>query len=184
MGTGIAREFLDQRGGLLSAFFILLWKLLVRDQCGDECRLPVVFRQRREGESEQRQSDERDGARDRGQARTHLVPRPECEDHEPDKCAGERTAEMGCDGLAKATQVDGVYSADPKKFAGATRYDRLTYDEVLQRNLQVMDMAAIALARDNDMPLIVFSIEESGNLARLLTGEARATTIAAGAGPA
>ena len=101
-----------------------------------------------------------------------------------DTTAVLRGIEMGCDAVAKATQVDGVYSADPKKFAGATRYDRLTYDEVLQRNLQVMDMAAIALARDNDMPLIVFSIEESGNLARLLTGEARATTIAAGAGPA
>jgi uridylate kinase len=98
-----------------------------------------------------------------------------------DTTAVLRGIEMGCDVVAKATQVDGVYSADPKKNPAATRYDQLTYDEVLQRNLQVMDMAAIALARDNDMPLIVFSIEESGNIARVLAGEARATTISAGA---
>jgi uridylate kinase len=95
-----------------------------------------------------------------------------------DTTAVLRGIEMGCDAVAKATQVDGVYSADPKKDASAVRYDRLTYDEVLQRNLQVMDMAAIALARDNGMPLVVFSIEESGNIARVLAGEARATTIA------
>ena len=95
-----------------------------------------------------------------------------------DTTAVLRGIEMNCDAVAKATQVDGVYSADPKKNPGATRYDRLTYDEVLQRNLQVMDMAAIALARDNNMPLVVFSIEESGNIARVLSGEARATTIA------
>lgn len=95
-----------------------------------------------------------------------------------DTTAVLRGIEMNCDAVAKATQVDGVYSADPKKNPGATRYDQLTYDEVLQRNLQVMDMAAIALARDNHMPLVVFSIEESGNIARVLKGEARATTIA------
>jgi uridylate kinase len=101
-----------------------------------------------------------------------------------DTTAVLRGIEMGCDAVAKATQVDGVYSADPKKDPAAIRYDRLTYDEVLQRNLQVMDMAAIALARDNDMPLIVFSIEEGGNIARVLAGEARATTISAGTGSA
>ncbi len=95
-----------------------------------------------------------------------------------DTTAVLRGIEVGCDAVAKATQVDGVYSADPKKDPAATRYDHLTYDEVLRRNLQVMDMAAIALARDNGMPLIVFSIEESGNIARVLAGEARATTIA------
>jgi len=95
-----------------------------------------------------------------------------------DTTAVLRGIEMGCDAVAKATQVDGVYSADPKKHPGATRFDHLTYDDVLQRNLQVMDMAAIALARDNNMPLVVFSIEESGNIARVLAGEARATTIA------
>lgn len=95
-----------------------------------------------------------------------------------DTTAVLRGIEMNCDAVAKATQVDGVYSADPKTTPGATRYDHLTYDEVLRRNLQVMDMAAIALARDNNMPLVVFSIEESGNIARVLNGEARATTIA------
>ena len=98
-----------------------------------------------------------------------------------DTTAVLRGIEMGCDAVAKATQVDGVYSADPKKEPTATRYDRLSYDEVLRRNLQVMDMAAIALARDNNMPLIVFSIEQAGNIAKVLKGEARATTIAPGA---
>jgi uridylate kinase len=94
-----------------------------------------------------------------------------------DTTAVLRGVEMGCEAVAKATQVDGVYSADPKKDASAERYDRLTYDVVLQRNLQVMDMAAIALARDNNMPLLVFSIEEGGNIAKVLRGEARATVI-------
>ena len=94
-----------------------------------------------------------------------------------DTTAALRAIEMGCDAVAKATQVDGVYSADPRKDAGAERYERLTYDTVLQRKLQVMDMAAIALARDNDLPLIVFSIEEAGNILKLLRGEARATVI-------
>lgn len=94
-----------------------------------------------------------------------------------DTTAVLRGLEMGCDAVAKATQVDGVYSADPKKDPGATRYDALTYDEVLRRNLQVMDMAAIALARDNHMPLLVFSIEEAGNLAKVLRHEAKATVI-------
>lgn len=94
-----------------------------------------------------------------------------------DTTAVLRGIEMGCDAVAKATQVDGVYSADPKKDPAAERYDRLTYDVALQRNLQVMDMAAIALARDNKMPLVVFSIEETGNIAKLLRGEARATVI-------
>jgi uridylate kinase len=100
-----------------------------------------------------------------------------------DTTAVLRGIEMDCDAVAKATQVDGVYSADPRKDPNAIRYDSLTYDEVLQRNLQVMDMAAIALARDNRMPLVVFSIEQSGNLASVLAGGARATTIVA-AGPA
>ncbi|MBS0244589.1 MAG: UMP kinase [Proteobacteria bacterium] len=96
-----------------------------------------------------------------------------------DTTAVLRGIEMGCDAVVKATQVDGVYSADPKKHAGAVRFDRLTYDEVLQRNLGVMDMAAIALARDNAMPLVVCSIEERGNLAKVLSGEAKSTVITA-----
>ncbi len=98
-----------------------------------------------------------------------------------DTAATLRAIEMECDAVAKATQVDGVYSADPKKDPTATRYDRLTYAEVLARNLQVMDGAAIALARDNRLPVIVFSIEESGNLLKVLRGAARATVIEAGA---
>ena len=95
-----------------------------------------------------------------------------------DTTAALRAVEMDCDALAKATQVDGVYSADPKKDPSAVRYDRLTYGEVLARDLKVMDGAAIALARDNNLPVIVFSIEEPGNLLKVLRGEARATVIA------
>ena len=94
-----------------------------------------------------------------------------------DTTAALRAIEMGCDAVAKATQVDGVYSADPRKDPSATRFDRLTYDIVLQRKLEVMDMAAIALARDNSLPLIVFSIKEAGNILKLLRGDAHATVI-------
>ena len=94
-----------------------------------------------------------------------------------DTTAALRAVEMGCDALAKATQVDGVYSDDPKRNPEAMRYDRLTYGEVLARDLQVMDGAAIALARDNALPIVVFSIQEPGNLLKVLRGEARATVI-------
>jgi uridylate kinase len=94
-----------------------------------------------------------------------------------DTAATLRAVEMSCDAVAKATQVDGVYSADPKKDPSAVRYDRLTHAEVLSRDLKVMDGAAIALARDNNLPVIVFSIDEPGNLLRVLYGQARATVI-------
>jgi uridylate kinase len=97
-----------------------------------------------------------------------------------DTTATLRAIEMDCDAVAKATQVDGVYSADPRKDAAAFRYDRLTYDEVLGRNLQVMDGAAIALARDNRLPVIVFAIGEPGNLLNVLRGQARSTLIESG----
>jgi uridylate kinase len=96
-----------------------------------------------------------------------------------DTTAALRAVEMNCQALVKATQVDGVYTADPKKDARATRYARLTYGEVLARDLKVMDGAAIALARDNNLPVIVFSIEEPGNLLKVLRGTALATVIAA-----
>ena len=96
-----------------------------------------------------------------------------------DTTAALRAIEVGCDAMAKATQVDGIYTADPKKDPRATRYDRLTYDEVLARNLKVMDGAAIALARDNELPVIVFSIAEEGNLLRVLRGQARCTVVTA-----
>jgi uridylate kinase len=94
-----------------------------------------------------------------------------------DTTAALRAVEMECDALAKATQVDGVYSDDPRRNPEAVRYDRLTYGEVLSRDLQVMDGAAIALARDNALPIVVFSIQEPGNLLKVLRGEARATVI-------
>jgi uridylate kinase len=94
-----------------------------------------------------------------------------------DTTAALRAIEMNCEALAKATQVDGVYSADPKKEPTAIRFDRLSYAEVLARDLKVMDGAAIALARDNNLPVIVFSIEEPGNLLKVLRGEALATVI-------
>jgi uridylate kinase len=96
-----------------------------------------------------------------------------------DTTAALRAIETECEILAKATQVDGVYSADPKKDPSAQRYDRLTYDDVLARNLKVMDGAAIALARDNNLPVVVFSIDESGNLLKMLRGEARSTLVTA-----
>jgi len=101
-----------------------------------------------------------------------------------DTPAALRAAEMGCDALLKGTSVDGVYTADPKKVPTAERYDRLSYHEVLSRNLRVMDASAIALMRDNDIPIVVFSIRERGNLLRVVRGEGVFTTIesAPGAG--
>jgi len=94
-----------------------------------------------------------------------------------DTAATLRAIEMDCQAVAKATQVDGVYDSDPRKNTGAKRFDRLSYAEVLARDLKVMDGAAIALARDNGLPVIVFSIEEPGNLLKVLRGEGRATVI-------
>ena len=94
-----------------------------------------------------------------------------------DTTAALRAAEMQCDALVKATQVDGVYSADPKKDNTANRFDDLSYQEVLAKDLRVMDGAAIALARDNDIPIIVCSISRAGNLLKVLKGEGRCTTI-------
>jgi len=94
-----------------------------------------------------------------------------------DTPAALRAAEMGCDALLKGTSVDGVYTADPKKNADAKRYDRLSYLEVLAQDLRVMDASAIALMRDNGIPIVVFSIRERGNLMRVLGGEGVHTTI-------
>ncbi|MGI9385932.1 MAG: uridine monophosphate kinase [Methyloligellaceae bacterium] len=96
-----------------------------------------------------------------------------------DTAAALRAAEMGCDALIKATQVDGVYSADPKTTPDARRYDTLSYSDVLARDLRVMDAAAIALARDNNIPIIVCALGESGNLARVLAGKAKCTVVGA-----
>jgi uridylate kinase len=94
-----------------------------------------------------------------------------------DTAAALRAAEMGCDALLKGTQVDGVYSADPKRDAKAERYERLGYLEVLSRDLKVMDASAISLARENRIPIIVFSIQEKGNFAKVLAGKGRCTII-------
>ena len=94
-----------------------------------------------------------------------------------DTAAALRAAEMGCNAMLKATQVDGVYSADPKKDPKATRYDSLSYHQVLAQNLQVMDAAAISLSRENRIPILVFSLAEKGALAQVLQGRGRATII-------
>lgn len=96
-----------------------------------------------------------------------------------DTAAALRAAEMNCDALMKATQVDGVYSADPKRFPDAVRYDRLTFTEVLVRGLNVMDASAIALARENNIPILVFSLHEERSLRRVLMGEQQLYTIIA-----
>ncbi len=84
---------------------------------------------------------------------------------------------MMCDAMLKATQVDGVYSADPKKDPNATRFDSLSYHQVLADNLQVMDAAAISLSRENRIPILVFSLGDKGAFAKVLRGEGRATII-------
>jgi uridylate kinase len=89
-----------------------------------------------------------------------------------------RAAEMGCDALFKGTSVDGVYTADPKKDAEATRYETLSYQEVLAKDLRVMDASAISLMRDNQIPIVVFSIRERGNFLKVLRGQGVYTTIA------
>ncbi len=88
-----------------------------------------------------------------------------------------RAAELSCDAVMKATQVDGVYSADPKRDASATRFDRLTHDEAIRRNLAVMDTAAFALARENRIPIIVFSIAVEGAIRAALEGSGVFTLV-------
>jgi len=95
-----------------------------------------------------------------------------------DSGAALRAAEMKCDALFKGTSVDGVYTADPKKDASATRYDRLSYHDVLARDLKVMDASAISLMRENGIPIVVFSIRERGNLMKVIKGEGVHTFIA------
>lgn len=94
-----------------------------------------------------------------------------------DSGAALRAAEMKCDALFKGTSVDGVYDADPKKVATAKRYDTIDYDTVLSQNLKVMDASAVALCRDNDIPIVVFSIRERGNLATVLAGTGISTVV-------
>ncbi|MCH2037486.1 MAG: UMP kinase [Rickettsiales bacterium] len=94
-----------------------------------------------------------------------------------DTASALRAVEMGCDALLKATQVDGVYSDDPKKVADATRYDSLSYKEVLSNDLAVMDASAISLARENKIPILVFSIQQESGLSEVVTGKGVYTII-------
>lgn len=94
-----------------------------------------------------------------------------------DSAAALRAAEIGADVLLKATQVDGIYSADPKKDSKAARFDRLTHEEMIKRGLTVMDMTAIALTKDNNIPIIVFSIHEKGGFAKVMRGKGRFTLV-------
>jgi uridylate kinase len=94
-----------------------------------------------------------------------------------DTAAALRAAEMGCDALLKGTQVDGVYSADPRKNPAAERYTTLTYLEMLARDLAVMDAAAISLARENKLPIVVFNIHEPGSFTAVMKGEGKFTTV-------
>jgi uridylate kinase len=89
-----------------------------------------------------------------------------------------RAAELSADAVMKATQVDGVYSADPKKDPAAVRYDRLTHDEAISKNLAIMDTAAFALARENHIPIIVFSIAQADAISSALQGKGRSTIVA------
>jgi len=97
-----------------------------------------------------------------------------------DSAAALRAVEIGADLLLKATKVDGVYNADPKKQPDAIRYDQLTYDEVILRDLKVMDTAAFALCRDYRIPLRIYNIEQEGALMRILQGEELGTLVSAG----
>jgi uridylate kinase len=94
-----------------------------------------------------------------------------------DTAAALRAAEIGCDALFKGTQVDGVYSADPKKDSKAKRFDKLSYHDVLKQDLQVMDQAAISLTRENNIPIVVFALANNGGVVGAISGEGRYTEI-------
>jgi uridylate kinase len=94
-----------------------------------------------------------------------------------DTAAALRASEMGCAALLKGTRVDGVYSADPEKDPSAVRYDSLSYLQVLSEDLKVMDASAVSLARENNIPILVFSIENAGGFAAVLRHEGRFTIV-------
>ena len=94
-----------------------------------------------------------------------------------DTAAALRASEMGCRALLKGTRVDGVYSADPEKDPRAERYDRLSYLDVLSKDLRVMDASAISLARENNIPILVFSIEDAGGFERVLRHQGKFTLV-------
>jgi len=97
-----------------------------------------------------------------------------------DTAGALRAVEIGADAIMKATKVDGIYSADPKRDANAQRLERMTYIDVLNRGLQVMDAAAISLCMDNKLPIIVFDLTQSGNIKRIVLGEAVGSIVSSG----
>jgi len=97
-----------------------------------------------------------------------------------DTAGALRAVEIGADAIMKATKVDGIYSADPKRDANAERLERITYIEMLNRGLQVMDAAAISLCMDNKLPIIVFDLTRSGNIKRIVLGEAVGSIVSSG----
>ena len=94
-----------------------------------------------------------------------------------DTAAALRAIEIDADVVVKATKVDGIYDKDPKKFADAVKYDVVTYDECLSKNLRVMDQTAISLCRENNLPILVFNLLEEGNLKKVITGETIGTKV-------
>jgi uridylate kinase len=94
-----------------------------------------------------------------------------------DTGAALRAAEMKCDALFKGTSVDGVYTADPKKVSSASRYEKIGFDRVLADDLKVMDASAVALCRDNNIPIVVFNLRQPGNLTDVLAGRGKATIV-------
>jgi uridylate kinase len=94
-----------------------------------------------------------------------------------DTGAALRAVEIGADAMFKGTRVDGIYTADPEKDPAATKFDRISYDEVVARGLRVMDLTATALCKENGMPIVVFDMDTPGNLARVLDGENIGTVV-------
>lgn len=94
-----------------------------------------------------------------------------------DTTAALRASEMNCNAILKGTKVDGVYTADPNKDAAAKRFDNITYIDVLTKDLRVMDATAVSLARENNIPIIIFNVREEHNFARVMTGEGTFTTV-------
>jgi uridylate kinase len=94
-----------------------------------------------------------------------------------DSAAALRALEIGADAILKGTKVDGVYSADPMKDSTATKFDKITFQEVLEKHLKVMDASAISLCRDNDLPIVVFNMRESGNIVKAVAGDTSIATL-------
>ncbi len=97
-----------------------------------------------------------------------------------DTAATLRATEMGCQVILKGTQVDGIYDKDPRQYSDAKHYSRVSYDTVLQKNLKVMDASAIALARDNGLPIVVFALHDSASLLEIIRGKGRFTSVEPG----